>query len=168
MIHHTGKPPSPLPKSFNNSTGKFSTRGTWFNESSWGEQTHGLVKLIVHKLWQESYDKVVAGTKEIVKRTRSSVRTEEVIDLTSDKPADEFTMIVDLPSDEEDGDEPPHQIHSYTLLFSLFLHFLYIADPPLCTSALTWPHNNHTHFIGPISLIWWTYDFRFTCIYFYS
>ena len=65
-------------------------------------------------------------------------------------------------------DEPPHQMCSYTLLFSLFLHFLYIADPPLCTSALTWPHNNHTHFIGPISLIWWTYDFRFTCIYFYS
>ena len=35
------------------------------------------------------------------------------------------------------GDEPPHQIHSYTLLFSLFLHFPYIADPPLCTSAPT-------------------------------
>ena len=38
------------------------------------------------------------------------------------------------------ADEPPHQICSYTLLFSLFLHFLYIADPPLCTSAPTWPH----------------------------
>ena len=37
-------------------------------------------------------------------------------------------------------DEPPHQICSYTLLFSLFLHFLYITDPPLCTSAPTWPH----------------------------
>ena len=35
------------------------------------------------------------------------------------------------------GDEPPHQICSYTLLFSLFLHFLYIANPPLCTSAPT-------------------------------
>ena len=34
-----------------------------------------------------------------------------------------------------DGDEPPHQIHSYTLLFSLFLRCLYIADPPLRTSA---------------------------------
>ena len=33
-------------------------------------------------------------------------------------------------------DEPPHQIHSYTLPFSLFLHFLYITDPPLCTSTL--------------------------------
>ena len=31
------------------------------------------------------------------------------------------------------GDEPPHQIHSYTLLFSLFLYFLYIINPPLCT-----------------------------------
>ena len=38
------------------------------------------------------------------------------------------------------GDEPPHQIHSYTLLFSLFLHFPYIADPPLCTSTPMQPH----------------------------
>ena len=34
-----------------------------------------------------------------------------------------------------DGDEPPHQIRSYSLLFSLFLRFLYITDPPLHTSA---------------------------------
>ena len=46
-------------------------------------------------------------------------------------------------SDEEspfitkDADEPPHQICSYTLIFSLFLHFPYIADPPLRTSAPT-------------------------------
>ena len=38
------------------------------------------------------------------------------------------------------SDEPPHQIHSYTLLFSLFHHFLYFADPPLCTSAPTQLH----------------------------
>ena len=38
------------------------------------------------------------------------------------------------------SDEPPHQIRSYTLLFSLFLHFPYIAHPPLRTSALTQPH----------------------------
>ena len=50
-----------------------------------------------------NYDKVVAGAKEIVKRTCSSVHTEEVIDLTSDEPANEFAMIVDLPSDEDDG-----------------------------------------------------------------
>ena len=50
-----------------------------------------------------NYDKVIVGAKEIVKRTRSSVCTEEVIDLTSDEPPDEFAMIVDLPSDEEDG-----------------------------------------------------------------
>ena len=37
-------------------------------------------------------------------------------------------------------DEPPHQIRSYTLLFSLFLHFPYIANPPLRTSALMQPH----------------------------
>ena len=36
----------------------------------------------------------------------------------------------------DDTDEPPHQIHSYALLFSLFLRFLYTADPPLCTSTL--------------------------------
>ena len=50
-----------------------------------------------------NYDKVVAGAKEIVKRTHSSVHTEEVIDLTSDEPPDEFAMIVDLLLDEEDG-----------------------------------------------------------------
>ena len=68
------------------------------------------------------------------------------------------------------ADEPPHQICSYTLLFLLFLHFPYIADPPLRTSAPTrlCSHDNRTCSIGPISLIWWTYDLRFTCIYFYS
>ena len=44
------------------------------------------------------------------------------------------------PLHHQPGDEPPHQIHSYTLLFSLFLHFLYIVNPPLCTSALTRLH----------------------------
>ena len=38
------------------------------------------------------------------------------------------------------GDEPPHQIHSYTLLFSLFHYFLYIIDPPLCTPIPTQLH----------------------------
>ena len=37
-------------------------------------------------------------------------------------------------------DEPPHQIRSYTLIFSLFLHSPYIANPPLRTSAPTRPH----------------------------
>ena len=58
-------------------------------------------------------------------------------------------------------DESPHQIHSYTLLFSLLLYFLYIIDPPLCT--LTACDCTHTRFIGPISLIWWTHDLWFTC-----
>ena len=103
MICNTGKPPSPLPKSLNNSTGKFSTWGTGFNDSSWGEQTHGLIKLIVHKLWQESFDKVVVSAKEIAKKTCSSIHTKEVIDLTSDEPPEEFAMLIDLPSDEEDS-----------------------------------------------------------------
>ena len=34
------------------------------------------------------------------------------------------------------GDEPPHQIRSYTLPFSLFLYFLYIMDPPLHTPTV--------------------------------
>ena len=38
------------------------------------------------------------------------------------------------------GDEPPHQIRSYTLLFLLSLHFPYVADPPLCTSTPTRLH----------------------------
>ena len=50
-----------------------------------------------------NYDKVVAGAKEIIKRTHSSIHTKEVIDLTSDEPPNEFAMIVDLPSDEEDS-----------------------------------------------------------------
>ena len=59
------------------------------------------------------------------------------------------------------GDEPPHQICLYTLLFSLFLYFLYIVDPPLCTPTTC--YHTHTHFIGLISLIWWTHDLWFTC-----
>ena len=43
------------------------------------------------------------------------------------------------------GDEPPHQICSYTLLFLLFLCFLYIDDPPLCTSAPTACDHSHAH-----------------------
>ena len=66
------------------------------------------------------------------------------------------------------GDEPPHQILSYTLLFLLFLYFLYIADPPLCTTC--WCNRSDhtcTCFIGPVSLIWWTHVLWFTCsIYF--
>ena len=41
------------------------------------------------------------GVREIVKRTHSSVHTEEVIDLTTDKPPDKFAMVIDLPSDED-------------------------------------------------------------------
>ena len=43
-------------------------------------------------------------------------------------------------------DEHPHQILSYTLPFSLFLCFLYIADPPLCTKHwhdYMWLHSLH-------------------------
>ena len=101
MICDTGKSPSPLPKSSNNSTSEYSNQRTGFNELSWGEQTHGLVKLIVHKLWPESYDKVIVGAREIVKRTHSSICTEEVIDLTTDEPPDKFAMVTDLPSDED-------------------------------------------------------------------
>ena len=70
---------------------------------------------------------------------------------------DDLLLLGEDLSKIEDVDEPPHQIRSYTLLFSLFLHFPYIADPPLHTSAPTRPrsrsHDNRTRSIGPISLI---------------
>ena len=44
------------------------------------------------------------GAKEITKKTCSSVHTKEVIDLTFDKPPEEFAMLVDIPSDEEDSE----------------------------------------------------------------
>ena len=68
-----------------------------------GKQTCRLVKLIVHRLWQESYDKVIAAVREIIKKTCGSTHTEEVIDLTTDKPPEEFAMLIDLPLDEEDA-----------------------------------------------------------------
>ena len=73
------------------------------------------------------------------------------------------------------GDEPPHQIHSYTLLFSLFLYFLYIIDPPLRTPTLTRPHVIALALAWHLHLLHWT-DLTYlidTCFtihmfYFYS
>ena len=48
------------------------------------------------------YDKRVVAAKEIIKKTHSSTYTEEVIDLTTDKPPEEFAMLVNLLQDEED------------------------------------------------------------------
>ena len=46
---------------------------------------------------------------------------------------------------------------------------IYHYAPPLrCDHTRSRSHDNRTRFIGPISLIWWTYDLLFTCIYFYS
>ena len=104
MICNTGKPPSPLLKSFNQSTGAISTRSTGFNDSSWGEQTCGLVKLINRNLWPESYDKIISGAKDIAKKTCGAICAEEVIDLTADEPPEEFAMLVDIPSDDKDSE----------------------------------------------------------------
>ena len=95
MIHATGKVPSPLPKSLNQSTGKYSTQATGFNDASLGENTCSLVKLITHKLRPKSYNKIVEGTRAFAKKTCG------VIDLTADEPPTEFAMIVDLPTDNE-------------------------------------------------------------------
>ena len=57
---------------------------------------------------------------------------------------------------DQSGDEPPHQICSYTLLFLLFLRFLYIADPPLCTSAPTWLHAIALALTWQSHLLHWT------------
>ena len=51
-----------------------------------------------------------------------------------------FISILSIPNVRPPTDGPPHQIHSYTLLFLLFHYFLYIVDPPLCTPALMRPH----------------------------
>ena len=105
MIHATGKVPSPLPKSLNQSTGKYSTQATGFNDASSGENTCSLVKLITHKLRPESYDKIVEGARAFAKKTRGVIQSDEVIDLTADEPPTEFAMIVDLPTDDEGDDE---------------------------------------------------------------
>ena len=104
MIHATGKVPSPLPKSLNQSTGKYSTQATGFNDASLGENTRSLVKLITHKLRPESYDKIVEGARAFAKKTRGVIQSDEVIDLTADEPPTEFAMIVDLPTDDEGDD----------------------------------------------------------------
>ena len=102
MVRTTGKPPSPLPKAFNHATGEFSTRSTGFNETAWGDQTRGFVKLINKQLRPESYDKIVMGAWDIAKKSRGVVCTEEVIDLTGDEPPDEFAMLIDIPSDDDE------------------------------------------------------------------
>ena len=65
-----------------------------------GEITCKLL-LITIKLRVESYDKIVAGAMDIAKNTCKTIHTDEVIDLTTDGPPEEFTMIVDIPSDDE-------------------------------------------------------------------
>ena len=100
MIHSTG---SPLPKAFNHSTGEFSTHSTGFNDSSWGNETRGLIQLINKKLRPESYDKIVAGAEDIAKQTHGPICDGEIIDLM-DEPPNEFTMLVDIPSDDDDND----------------------------------------------------------------
>ena len=106
MICATGKVPSRLPQTFNHSTGKFSTQSTGFNNTSWGGQAWGLVKLIIKKLWLDSYDKIVEAAREFVKKTHGTIHTNvEVIDLTNNDPPEEFGMLVDVPSDEDDEDK---------------------------------------------------------------
>ena len=105
MIHAAGKVPSPLPKSLNQSTGKYSTQATGFNDASLGENTCSLVKLITHKLRPESYDKIVEGARAFAKKTHGVIQSDEVINLTADEPPTEFAMIIDLPTDDEGNDE---------------------------------------------------------------
>ena len=62
----------------------------------------------------------------------------------------------------------PFYFHfSFAFSTSLIHHY----TPPLRrdhTRSRSLSHNNRTRSIGPISLIWWTYDLQFTCIYFHS
>ena len=96
-----GKPPSQLWKTFNGSSGEFSTHSTGFNDSSWGDQMREFIKLINKRLRPESYDNIAAGAQDIVKKTQRAIQTEEIIDLTNDELLDEFAMLVDVPSDED-------------------------------------------------------------------
>ena len=38
---------------------------------------------------------------DIAKKTHKTIHTDEVIDLTTDEPPEEFVMLVDIPSDDE-------------------------------------------------------------------
>lgn len=78
------------------------TLSTSFNNASWGEQTQGLVKLIVKKLQPDSYNKIIEAAREFVKKTHGAICTDvEVIDLTNNDPPEEFGILVDVPSDED-------------------------------------------------------------------
>ena len=101
MVHMTGKPPSPLPKAFNHATSEFSTCSTDFNETAWGNQTQGFIKLINKQLRPGSYNKIVMGAWDITKKSHSVVCTKEVIDLMGDEPPDEFAMLINVPSDDD-------------------------------------------------------------------
>ena len=105
MIQTTSKAPTWLLKTLNQSTGKYSTWATSFNDVSCGELTRTLLKLITFVLRPESYDKIVVGAKAIAAKTRRTTHADNVIDLTVDKPPAEFAMLVDNPSDDEDGDD---------------------------------------------------------------
>ena len=106
MVRTTHKLPSPLLKAFNCATGEFSTHSTGFNETTWGDQTWGFIKLINKQLRLERYDKIVVGVWDIAKKSCSVVCTEEVIDLMGNEPPDEYTMLIDIPSDLKIGRFP--------------------------------------------------------------
>lgn len=104
MIQTTSKAPTQLPKTLNQSTGKYSTQETGFNDVSCSELTCTLLKLITVMLQPESYNKIVTGAKAIAVKTRRATHTDNVIDLMVDELPAEFAMLVDNPSDDEDGD----------------------------------------------------------------
>ena len=69
-----------------------------------------LVRLIVHALGPESYDKIIAGARAIAAKTCRAICTNEVIDLTGDEPPVESAMVIDNSSDDEDGNMNRHEI----------------------------------------------------------
>ena len=103
---HNWQAAKPTPEAFNHSTGEFSTHSTGFNETAWGDQTQGFIKLINKWLRPGSYDKIVMGAQDITERSHSVVCTEEVIDLMGNEPPDEYTMLIDIPSDLKIGRFP--------------------------------------------------------------
>ena len=62
----------------------------------------------------------------------------------------------------ENGDEPAHQILSYTLLFLHFHYFLHVADPPLCTPTDATTYicvHSHSHMTLAFASLDWPHLF---------
>jgi len=93
----------PLPRLFNRSTGKESTRLTGFNDTAWGGDTRSYAKS-AHKLETARFEKILKGAKPFIvikgNRARKAAPSAEVIEIDDDD-EDERACLVDANSDNE-------------------------------------------------------------------